>query len=119
MSDDPEYRTVNVNPIEDFLDLCEAAHEFDIGHPENYVALHVAKAALANRQVWTGEAIPVPATEAENALRDLVNHPLLLDLFGNPEGDRSKESARLFGHAKAWIELRNATLARLEATPDA
>lgn len=120
---DPEYRLVNVEPIGDFLAICETMDAFDIGHPEDWAALEVAKAALANREVWTGEKIPVPATEAEIALRELVNHPLLLDLFGNLEDDCStKESTRLFGYAKAWVELRDATLAALsptEAAPDA
>lgn len=52
---DPERRLILVEPISDLCAICEIMPEFDISNPEEWAALEVAKAALADRQVWTGD----------------------------------------------------------------
>lgn len=65
------WRMIDTDPISDLLALVEMMDEFDIGHPENYVALSLAKSAMLNQHPWTGEPIEPPDEPVPTAINDV------------------------------------------------
>lgn len=78
-----EYRTVPVEPIQDFFAICETMDEFDASHPDEYAALEAAKAAMSNKPSWAAKPAIGPDDLTESQVLCL-RYLLLFSMHAGP-----------------------------------